>query len=326
MRERDGEPSSFGDGMRSGFGGQRQQNRADRYDFKRQEKLTNDQERFVRQIFNNFAENIMIHLGSMLQARVQMELVGVKQRSYQSFINSLPDPTTIFVFRIDPETSGLICIDFSLSFALLDKLMGGKGVPLDEVRYFTDLEKAVIQKPLARILEGYQSSWKDVKELNLQFMDMEFNPLAVHIVVPSETMVIVNFQAYIAQARGSVDLCLPFRHLKENVPKSSFDEFLLQRTTQMAQASSQTVTPIFAKGIEAAKVPVIVELGRAELLFQELLYLEVGDCIKLDVEVTSPLRVMINEKTKFLGRPGIKDGKMSVQITKLIAEGDEDFE
>lgn len=323
---RESEPPSFDELMRSTSGGQRQTNRTDRYDFKRSERLSNDQERFVRQIFSSFSENIIVHLASMLQARVQLELISIKQRSYQSFINSLPDPTTIFVFRIDPETRGLICLDFSLSFALLDKLMGGKGVPLEEVRYFTDLEKAVIQKPLAKILEGYQTAWKDVKDLALQFMEMEFNPLAVHIVGPSEMMVIVNFQAYIAQARGSIDLCLPFRHLKENVPRTSFDEFLLQRTRQTNVAPQQTVTPIFAKGIEAARVPVVVELGRSELVFQELLYLEVGDCIKLDVEVTSPLKVMINEKTKFLGRPGVKDGKMSVQITKVIAEGDEEFE
>lgn len=326
MREE--ESISFDEVMRSTNESSRQYGKTDRYDFKKSEKLTHDQERFLKQIFVSFAENIMIHLGSLLQARVQMELVSVKQRAYQSFINALPDPTSIFVFRIDPETRGLISIDFSLAFALLDKLMGGRGVPLEEVRYFTDLEKAVILKSISKIFEGYQIAWKDVKSFNPQFVEMEFNPLAVHIVAPSETMVVINFQAYIAQTRGTIDLCLPFRHLKENIPKSSFDEFLLSRTTttMAAGAPAQSVTPIFAKGIEAAKVPVVIELGRAELMFQELLYLEVGDCIKLDVEVTSPLKIRINDKTKFLGRPGMKDSRMAVQITKVIGEGDEEVE
>lgn len=324
---RDGESFSFDDVMRSSHGDpQRNLGRADRYDFKKGEKLTHDQERFVRQIFVNFSENTMIQLGTLLQTRVQMELLDVRQRAYSQFINSLPDPTTIFIFRVDPETRGLVCIDFSLSFALLDKLMGGKGVPLEEVRYFTDLEKAVIQKPLSRVLDSYQIAWKDVKDFAPQYTDMEFNPQAVHIVTPNETMVVITFQAHIAQARGAIDLCIPFRHLKENIPKSSFDEFLLSRTTQTQAPPAQAVTPIFAKGIEAAKVPVVVELGKAELMFQELLYLEVGDCIKLDVEVTSPLKIKINDKPKFLGRPGVKENKMSVQITKVIAEGDEEFE
>jgi flagellar motor switch protein FliM len=305
---------------------QKQYSKADRYDFKKGEKLSNDQERFLKKIFGNFSDTIMTNLGTLLQARVQMELVDIRQKTYQSYINSLPDPTTIFVFQIDPETRGLICIDFSLSFALLDKLMGGKGVPLEEVRYFTDLEKAVILKPLTKMLEGYQTAWRDVKDLRPQFVEMDFNPQAVYIVAPSEIMLVINFQAYIAQTRGSLDLCLPFRHLKDTIPRSSFDEFLLSKTSTTTTAASPSMPSFFAKGIEAAKVPVVVELGKAELLFQELLYLEIGDCIKLDVEVTSPLKVKINEKTKFLGRPGVKDSKMSVQITKLLNEGDDEFE
>ncbi|MDQ7822968.1 MAG: FliM/FliN family flagellar motor switch protein [Candidatus Eremiobacteraeota bacterium] len=325
---RDKDPASFDDVMRATGGASRpgQYGKADRYDFKKGEKLTNDQERFAKQIFGTFAENMMIHLGTLLQARVQVELVSVRQRNYQSFINSLPDPTAIYVFRIDPETRGLLCLDFSLSFALLDRLMGGRGVPLEEVRSFTDLEKAVILKPISKILEGYTAAWKDVREFIPQFLEMDFNPMAVHIVTPSEMMVVISFQAYIAQARGAIDLCVPFRHLKDSIPRSSFDEFLISKPTTTTQASSPSVTPIFARGIEAAKVPVVVELGKAELMFQDLLYLEVGDCIKLDVEVTSPLKVKINEKTKFLGRPGTKDNRMSVQITKVVGEGDEEFE
>jgi len=154
--------SPFDDDYRSGQGDSKpkQFGRMDRYDFKKGEKLSHDQERFVKQIFGNFSESIMINLGTLLQSRVQMELADVRQRTYHTFMNSLPDPTTIFVFRIDPETRGLVCIDFSLSFALLDKLMGGKGVPIEEVRYFTDLEKAVILKPLSKILEGYQTAWR----------------------------------------------------------------------------------------------------------------------------------------------------------------------
>jgi len=61
-------------------------------------------------------------------------------------------------------------------------------------------------------------------------------------------------------------------------------------------------------------------------MFQDLLDLEVGDCIKLDTVVTDPMKLKVNNKTKFLGRPGIKDNKMSIQITKVLAEGDEDDE
>ncbi len=298
---------------------------ADRYDFKKGEKLSGDQERFVRNIFSGFAENVMINLGALLQTRIQMNLAGIRQRNYHSFVNSLPDPSSIFIFKIDAETRGLLCIDFQLSFSLLDRLMGGKGVPIDEVRTFTDLEKAVIMKPVNGIFEAYSQAWKEVRKVEPQFLELEFNPMAVHIVTPSEMMVVINFQVTIAQTNGSVDICIPFRYLKDNLPRSSFDEFLITRGTS-SSGSLQVAPSNIITGVEAAKIPVVVELGRAELFFQDLLYLEVGDCIKLDVEVTAPMKLKVNEKTKFLGRPGVKDSKMSIQITKVIAEGDEEFE
>ncbi len=326
---RDSGSLSFDGEMRSASGYDRSrytESRAmDRYDFKKGEKLSGDQERFVRNIFNAFSENVMIHLGALLQTRIQMNLNSIRQRNYHSFLNSLPDPSSIFIFKIDADVRGLLCIDFPLSFALLDKLMGGKGAPIDEVRVFTDLEKAIIMKPVNKIFEAYAESWKEVRKIEPQFLEMDFNPMAVHIVTPSEIMVVINFQVTIAQTNGSVDICIPFKYLKDNLPRSSFDEFLITRGT--AGGGSPQIAPSnIITGVEAAKIPVVVELGRAELMFQELLYLEIGDCIKLDVEVTAPMKLKVNDKTKFLGRPGVKESKMSIQITKVIAEGDEEFE
>jgi flagellar motor switch protein FliM len=69
-----------------------------------------------------------------------------------------------------------------------------------------------------------------------------------------------------------------------------------------------------------------VELGSTELSFGDLLVLEEGDFIKLDQAITEPLRIKVNDRTKFLGRPGLRERKVSVQITKVLQEGDENFD
>ena len=60
----------------------RETKRAEVYDFKRGEKLSSEQERFVRDIFNGFAENVMIHLGALLQTKAQLNLGSIRQRNY----------------------------------------------------------------------------------------------------------------------------------------------------------------------------------------------------------------------------------------------------
>ena len=299
---------------------------ASSYDFRRNEKFSADQTKFLEKVFVAFSEAVITQLAPLLQARFQMELLTITPRSYHSYLNSLPDPTPIMVFRADPEVQGFIDIDFNLAFALFERLVGGKGQPpREEMRpYFTDLEKAVLQKPLGRILEAFGEAWKDVRTLKAQFVGLEFNPMAVHIASPSELMVIVPFQAEIASAGGLINVCLPFRYLRDCIPKASFDEFMLSRETNVPQ--SQQVAPIFAKNLEGAKVPVAVTLGRAELVFQELLTIEVGDTIRLDTEIRQPLRVKVNNRTKFLGHPGIKDGKLACKVSRVLQEGDEEFD
>jgi flagellar motor switch protein FliM len=174
-----------------------------------------------------------------------------------------------------------------------------------------------------RFLEAYSVAWREVQEFRPQMVGLEFNPLAVHIAPPSETMVIVTFRASIALSHGTIELCLPFRHLKPIVPKVSFDEYLISRQTQ----SGPAVQPLFAKSIEAAKVPVSVELGRAEVMFQDLLGLEVGDTIRLSSAIGEPLRIRVNERCKFLGHPGTtRDGKMAAKLIRVLNEGDDEFE
>jgi len=295
-----------------------------KYDFSKKEKLSHDQHKFLEKIFNQFAESLTTLVASLLQTRVQINLMSVKQTPYQHYLNSLPDPVTIMVFKINPETRALITLDYGLSFGILDKLMGGKGRTVEELRPFTDLEKAVFRKINDRLLSAFADSWREVLDLKPQLSSQEFSPLSVHIVSPSETMHIATYQTKIAHAQGFMDLCIPFVYVKESIPNTSFDEYLLTRSNQ--GVSSQAVVPFFSKSLEAAKVPVSVELGTAEILFQDVLNLQPGDFIRIDKEYTQPLKIRVNERTKFLGRPGVKDNKLAIQITKVLNEEDEEFE
>jgi len=298
---------------------------ADRYDFKQTEKFSPDQNKFIERVFDTFSEQSITRLAPLLQTRVDLDRHSVKLQPYQKYLNSLPDPTALVVFKLDNEHRGILSVEYELAFGLIDRLMGGRGVPLDEVRYFTDLERAVLQKPVIRLLEAYSEAWREVQEFKPQFSTLEFNPLAVHISPPSEVMVVITFHASIAQSNGTLELCIPFRHLKPVVPKASFDEYLLQRQTAPGAASQ--ASPVWARGLEAAKVPVSVELGRAEVMFQDLLYLEVGDTIKLNTPIGDFLRIRVNEKTKFLGHPGTtRDGKLAAKLARVLSEGDEEFE
>lgn len=289
------------------------------------EKFSSDQNRFLQKIFSDFAEKTVQKLSPLLKSRFNMELISIKTRSYHSYLNSLPDPTPVLVFGLNETVSGFLDVDFELAFSLFERLLGGRGGPPPEnLRpYFTDLEKTILKIPFLKILTSYGEAWKDVQPIEPKFQSLEFNPNAVYICSPSETMVVTSFQVDLAQSRGLLSLCLPFSHLKDLIPKKSFDAWRI--TTDVGNLPSSD-SIIFPGMIESAKVPVSLSLGRAELLFQELLTIEVGDTIRLDAEISEPLKVKVNDRTKFFGQPGIKDGRMATKITRVLEESDEEYD
>lgn len=301
---------------------------ANTYDFRQTEKFTTDQNRFLEKLFIGFAENVVTQLAPLLQTRFSMELISFKSKSYQRYINELPEPTPLVVFRLDQDTQAFIDIDFELAFAIFERLLGGKGlIARDEVRGFlTDLEKTVLKRPFSRMLTAYSQAWREFKEVEALFQSLELNPNAVHICPPSETMVAVTFQVDMGQSQGLINVVVPFRYLKVSIPRSSFDEFVLSRQATMSGQTGGSITPIFATKIASAKVPVSISLGRAELLFRELLTIEVGDTIRLDSEISNPLKIKVNGRTKFLGSPGIKNNKLAARVSKVLEEGDEEYD
>lgn len=303
----------------------RRSDAASAYDFRKTEKFSGDQTKFLERVFIAFSESVITNLAPVLEARFNMELLTIAPRTYNSYLNSLPDTTPMMVFKVDQNIQGFIDIDFNLAFALFERLMGGKGqAPRDESRgSFTDLEKAILRRPLTKLLDAYTAAWKDIKPVKPQLVVIEFNPMAVHIAAPSELMVIVPFQAEIASATGLINVVLPFRYLRDCIPKASFDQFILTRDNPVAGPGNVAIPSV---RIEGAKVPISVSLGRAELLFQELLTIEVGDTIRLDTEISQPLRIKVNDRTKFLGYPGIKDNKLACKVSRVLQEGDDEFD
>ncbi|MFH1453485.1 MAG: FliM/FliN family flagellar motor switch protein [Armatimonadota bacterium] len=294
------------------------------YDLRQTVKFTFDQQDFLRKIFEIFSDKFSVNVSSLIHGKVSMKLKQVRVSSHRAYFNSLSDPSNMIEFKIDPETKGLIFMDFALSFALIDRLMGGRGQTIDEIRYFTEIESAVLKTAYNKVMESYNTAWKDVVEVNAQFAGTEFNPQVVHIADPGEHLVIASFEATIVKTTGVVELCMPYSYLKKILPKESFDEYLLTKTS--VKDESQTSIPMFAKNLEVAKVPLVVELGRVEVFFQDILQVEPGDIIKLEQELGSDMRIKVNDKTKFLGRPGLREDGVAVQVTKVLTEEDEEFE
>ena len=68
----------------------------------------------------------------------------------------------------------------------------------------------------------------------------------------------------------------------------------------------------------------MVELANGRISLQELSDLQEGDVVKLDTTKSQPAVVIVGERPKFLGRPGLNGKKRVVKITTFISAAEEE--
>ena len=72
------------------------------YDFKRPDKFSKDQIRTLQMMHETFARLATTGLSAQLRALVGVHVASVDQLTYEEFIRSIPNPTTLAVINMDP--------------------------------------------------------------------------------------------------------------------------------------------------------------------------------------------------------------------------------
>ena len=82
------------------------------YDFKRPDKFSKDQIRTVSIMHETFARLTTTSMSAQLRSLVHVHVASVDQLTYEEFIRSIPNPTTLAVIDMDPlKGSAILEID-----------------------------------------------------------------------------------------------------------------------------------------------------------------------------------------------------------------------
>ena len=294
------------------------------YDFKRPDKFSKDQIRTLYMLHENFARLLNTFLSGHLRTIVHINVVSVDQLTYEEFIRSLPNPSVISIFAMNP-LKGNVIFDWhpNLIFAIIDRLFGGTGLATMKSRGLTDIEEVIVRRVMSKSLEGFQEAWKQVLDIEPILEAIETNPQFTQIVAPNDMVVIITLQAKIMQAEGLINICIPYLVLESIMSKLTTTFWVA--SSMAKQASPEDITFLQRK-LERSFIPMSVELGQASVSVHELLDLSVDDVLRLRTKVTDELKVFVGNGEKFRCKPGISGKNTAIQITKICLEGVEDSE
>jgi flagellar motor switch protein FliM len=267
-------------------------------------------------LHDSFARHLTNILSTMTRSMVSAEVANVEQLPYEEFVNSVLAPTTLAILEVRPfGGKALMEVKQTLVFALIDRMLGGKGLPLEEPRECTDLERVIVDRVLDRIIGELDESWKTIKEdISFHLFGEESNPFFVQIVPKNEMVLLVTLRVQVGQIEGQLNLCLPFHCIEPVIDKFNPQEWFIARDNQYSAEGRQRLK----KRIRDVKVDLTAELCDTTLTLKELAEIAEGDVINLGKPITEPGLLKVGPIPKFNVVFGNVEDRMCAKIVEIL--------
>ncbi|MBT2637130.1 flagellar motor switch protein FliM [Bacillus sp. ISL-39] len=293
------------------------------YDFRRALRFSKDQIRSLTRIHENFARLLTTFFSAQLRTYVNISVASADQIPYEEFIRSIPKMTILNVFDVEPlEGRILMEVNPNIAYAMMDRLLGGKGASHNKVDSLTEIETRIMSNMFEKAFENFQEAWGSISDIDPQLSEFEINPQFLQMVSPNETVVVISLNTTIGEASGMINICIPHVVLEPIIPKLSVKYWMQSDKKQSLPIENS----VLQSEIQKADVSITAEMGSSEISIQDFLMLDIGDVIELNQQIDQPLLIKVGEIPKFVGQPGKLNKKLAIQVFDTFKGGDDDGE
>ena len=285
------------------------------YDLGRQERIVRGRMPTMELINERFARYLRIGLFNYMHKGVEVSVAPVKVQKYSEFIRNLVVPTNLNLIQAKPlRGTGLIVLDPSLVFLVVDNMFGGDGRFHTRVegRDFTATEQRIIQGILGVVFEEYQRAWQPVYPLSFEYVRSEMNTQFANIATPSEVVISISFTLEFSGNSSELHVCLPYSMVEPI-------RDLLHSTMHSEQASSDNRwTGMLHRELQTAMVELVATLGSSTITLDKVVDLKVGDVVP--IEIGDTIQTMVDGVAIMESRYGIQNGQYALKVKRFLAE------
>lgn len=294
-----------------------QEKQVKNYDFTRPTKFSKEHLRTLEIIFEHYGRLISTNLPVYLRKNVQVAVASSETVTFSEFTNALSNPVILGIINFAP-LNGQIIIDLAtnLGYAMLDRMLGGSGVPLEKSREFSEIELTIIQKVLVMFTQLLRDPWRNVIDINPVLQRLETNPQFAQVIAPNDMIAIVTLNVKIGDIEGFINVCLPFFTLEDVMDKLNTKYWF----STMQENHDENYEVYIESLIRKVDIPIRAVLGRSTISVNDFMSLQVGDCIRLDSKVDTDMNIFVGNIRKFTALPGTEKDSYAVRITSVIRE------
>ena len=284
------------------------------YNLASQERIVRGRMPTMEIINERFARLFRIGLFNFIRRTPEISVGPVRVLKFGEFVRNLHVPANLNIIQAQPmRGNGLFIFDPNLVFLVVDNMFGGDGRFHTRVegREFTQTEQRIILKLLDVVFETYGKSWEPVHPLLFEFVRSEMNPQFANIATPNEVVIATTFDIELSGNGGAFHVCMPYSMLEP------IKDLLFNNVQGEHTATDHRWLQLLSRQVQSANIELIATLGKANLTFDQVLKMQVGDIVPLTVDenITASVDGIPMMECKY----GAFNNQYALKVEKMLA-------
>lgn len=282
------------------------------YDLTSQDRVVRGRLPTLELIGEKFARQFRIDLQALLRFTIDVGAGGVQVLKFSEYSQSLFVPTSICLARITPFVGAcLITLDAKLVYGIVEKLFGGSGEGAQlEGRDFTPTERRIIERIQELLGRVYRQAWADVLEIRVEVVGREINPNFLNQFSADDVLMVSTFKMTTETGSGDLHIAIPYAALEP------FKSMLDSRSRIDGEEIDSEWSRELEQRLLDISAPVSCEIASRKLRLRELLSMQVGDVIELDMPEMH--EVLVGNTPAFMGKLGESRGNLALEFLEDV--------
>jgi len=284
------------------------------YNLATQERIVRGRMPTLEIINERFARMLRLGLFNFVRRTAEISVGPVRVVKYADFVRNLVVPTNLNLVQVKPlRGTALLIFNPELVYLVIDSLFGGNGQFHTRVegRDFTQTEQRIIQRLIGVVFEDLEKAWSAIHPLKFEYIRSEMNTQFANIATPNEVVVVTTFNIELGTAAGEFHICMPYAMLEP------IRDVLCSPLQGEQMDVDKRWVRLLSRQVQAADVELVVNFGRAELTVQQVLNMQPGDVISL--EVARPLMAEVDGVPVIECKCGVFNGQYALQVERLTS-------
>lgn len=263
-------------------------------------------------VFDRLVRVLTTSLRNFTSDNVEVSLDAITSIRFGDYLNSIPLPAIIAVFRAEQlDNFGLMTVDSSLIYSIVDVLLGGRRGTVAmrvEGRPYTTIERMLVTRMIEVVLADTAAAFAPLTKVDFKLDRIETNPRFAAIARPANAAILVKLRIDMEDRGGKLELLLPYATL-EPIRNLLLQQFMGEKFGRDNIWEGHLATELWR-----AKVEVQAVLDEVTAPLSTVLNWKVGDTIALNARPESPVALQCGGVRLAQGRSGRLNNKLAVRV------------